>query len=360
VRINTHAIRPRLAKGYDFLYDDRPAHPSHPLFPATWLETNSGDCCIASTAAELAEFARMLLNQGQGPASRLLSPGSYADMVFPSAMSEWGGYGYGIISQSNEGFAHIGHGGRMPGFQAEIIADTDNGVGLVMLCNGPRPGGLFWKLVSAWRAIHLGRPLDALDLSRPDPTIVENAAEFAGIYQGEGRSLTFTAKERRLCLHHAGDQIPLESRDGDSFYVAHPDFDCFLFQFGRAEGSAGATPGEVAGEVVELLYGAEWYTKEAYAGPREFVFPANWAAYLGHYRSHIPWMTNFRVILRKGQLLLVRPDSAGERLIPTGAEGEFSVGDAAAPERINFDQIVNGQALRATLMACDYYRFFTP
>jgi CubicO group peptidase (beta-lactamase class C family) len=356
----THAIRPRLAKGYAFLYEDRPPHPSHPLFPATWIETNSGDCCIASTAAELAEFARMLLNQGEGPTGRLLSPASYADMVFPSAMSPWGGYGYGVMHRSNEGFAHIGHGGHMPGFLAEIIADTNNGVGLVMLCNGPRPDGLFWKLMSGWRTIHLGRALDALDLSLPDPSIIENAAEYAGIYQGEERSLTFTAKDRRLFLRHAGDQIPLESRDGDSFYVAHPDFHRFLFQFGRVEGSADATLDKVAGEVVELFYGAEWYAKEAYIGPREFVFPANWAAYPGHYRSHIPWQTNFRVILCKGKLLLVQPDGAGEQLIPTGAEGEFYVGDPAAPERIKFDQIVNGQALRATLTACDYYRFFTP
>ena len=69
----TNALRPRLAVGYVSLYDDRPAHPSHPLVPATWLETESGDGSIASTPEEMAVYLRMLLNRGRGAQDRLLS-----------------------------------------------------------------------------------------------------------------------------------------------------------------------------------------------------------------------------------------------------------------------------------------------
>ncbi|MBU1878503.1 MAG: beta-lactamase family protein, partial [Chloroflexi bacterium] len=68
----THDIRPRLARGYQTLYDDRPPHASHPLVPAPWLEMGSGDGGIASTAGDMAHLGRMLLNQGQGSGGPIL------------------------------------------------------------------------------------------------------------------------------------------------------------------------------------------------------------------------------------------------------------------------------------------------
>jgi hypothetical protein len=39
------------------------------------------------------------------------------------------------------------------------------------------------------------------------------------------------------------------------------------------------------------------------------------------------------------------------------AGGSFRVGeDEASPERLRFDAVVDGQALRANLSGCDYYR----
>ena len=39
----------------------------------------------------------------------------------------------------------------------------------------------------------------------------------------------------------------------------------------------------------------------------------------------------------------------------------FRVGDdPASPERLRFDTIVNGEALRASFSGGDFYRFFTP
>ena len=57
--------RRRLAVGHTGLYDDRPFHPRHPLVPATWLETDTGDGCLACSPADLAVYARLLLNRGR-------------------------------------------------------------------------------------------------------------------------------------------------------------------------------------------------------------------------------------------------------------------------------------------------------
>jgi hypothetical protein len=136
--------------------------------------------------------------------------------------------------------------------------------------------------------------------------------------------------------------------------------------------------------VVEVVYGSERYAPEppgsaggaapGAAGsptePETAGHPPGWEAYPGHYRAHNPWQTNFRVLLRGGTLLLVWPEGGEIPLVPTSeaadgsrpaeAAGELRLGTEPTPERIRFDQIADGKALRATLSACEYYRFFVP
>jgi len=151
-----------------------------------------------------------------------------------------------------------------------------------------------------------------------------------------------------LILRYGDELIALERRGPDRFYVDHPDFALFLLRFRREKG-----------KVVEAFHGPDWYTNDRYAGPTTFDHPQKWDAYPGHYRSHNPWLTNFRVVLRKGGLALIAPSGDEEPLVPLG-DGIFRVGEEErSPERIRFDAILNGQALRANLSCGDYYRTFT-
>ena len=88
-------------------------------------------------------------------------------------------------------------------------------------------------------------------------------------------------------------------------------------------------------------------------------------AYVGAYRAHNPWIPTFRVFLRQGRLWLVFPAGAPDGfddeqpLVPLG-EGAFRVGeDEANPERIYFDTVIDGTALRATLSGAAYWRSST-
>jgi len=353
----THAIRPRMATGYGSLYNDRPYHSSHPLAPAPWIETNAGDCCIASTAADMARYGRMLLNRGQGPNGALLSDTSYGLLVHQPVPTDWGfSYGYGLEVHQRENFTWVGHGGGMPGYEAFLLMDVDAGVGVTLLSTQPSIGirGLAWTVMELWRKAHLGVPLDSVDLSVADPTHVENAADFAGTYHSQQKTLTLAAQGQRLVLHHQGACIVLEKRGTDCFYVNHPQFDRFLLRFGRAE-----TVGDSPGDVIEAFWGADLYVNDSYTGPTEFDYPSDWQAYPGHYRAHIPWQTNFRVILRKGALWLIGPFGDEERLSSVGKD-IFRIGDATSPERLRFSQHVDGHALCANYSGSDYYRFFTP
>ncbi len=258
------------------------------------------------------------------------------------------GYGYGLATMEIDGHSCVGHGGGMVGYNSDILGDLDDGLGVIVLANGPGvvPGTAPFAL-RCLRAARHGEPPPAW--SAPDPMRVDNAAEYAGKYRGGAGKLDLTAEGDRVLLRQRGGQVELEPRGEDAFLVDHPDYARFLLRFGRA-----------GDRVVEAFHGAGWYTGERYDGPTDFDHPEGWTAYTGHYRSHNPWGTNFRVVLRKEAMVLVEPSGGEESLVPIG-EGTFRIGDdPASPERLRFDTVVNGEALRANRSGCDYYRFFTP
>ncbi len=344
----THETRARLAVGYQSLYDDRPPRHTHPLVPAPWVETDTGDGCLVSTVGDMARYVRMLLNRGQGPHGPLISARSFDRMTQAHSAIEPGiAYGYGLEMPEVDGHAYLMHGGSMPGYWSTWRADREAGLAAVVLMNGPFAPGISAYAVQLLRAVSEGRPLPAPSL--PDPTRITHAADYAGLYRAGERTLTLAAEGERLILDHGGERVILEGRDEDSFYVPHPDFALFLLRFGRSES-----------RVVEAFHGPDWYVNAHYDGPTTVAHPADWAAYPGHYRAHNPWRANFRIVLRKGALLLIEPSGAEEPL--TALEpGLFRVGtEEYSPERLRFDTVVDGYALRARASSCDYYRFFTP
>jgi hypothetical protein len=67
-----------------------------------------------------------------------------------------------------------------------------------------------------------------------------------------------------------------------------------------------------------------------------------------------------RVVGRKGALSLIRPSGLEEPLAPLG-DGLFRPGDdPRSPERLRFDAIVDGRALRANYSGCDLARALAP
>jgi CubicO group peptidase (beta-lactamase class C family) len=350
----THDTRLRLAVGYESFYDDRPRHRSHPLVPATWLEYAAGDGALASTAGDMSAYVRMLLNRGAGPQGRILSEESFKLLITPAVKSDDDGsrYGYGLTIEEDEkdGRTIVRHSGGMVGYHSLLIADMTDGLGVILLANGPGSSGVASFALDAARAGLHGRPPPDAPARRPRP-FVENAAEFAGAYSSpDGETLKVIADGDRLLLQLADRSVPLEPRGRDRFYADHPDYSRFLLRFAREKGV-----------VVEASIGPRWYAGPRYAGPRSFDAPAAWAAYPGHYRTTHAWFSNFRVVLRKGTLLLVSPEGSEQTLVPLDAAGtEFTLDDKASAERLRFDTIVDGLALRVNLSGVDYYRSFTP
>ena len=87
--------------------------------------------------------------------------------------------------------------------------------------------------------------------------------------------------------------------------------------------------------------------------------PKSGDSFTGHYRTYNFGLTNFRIVVRKGRLLLVYPAGSHEVLAPM-AYGAFRIGeDPRSPETISFDSVASGQALRAVYSGCPYYRTYT-
>ena len=88
--------------------------------------------------------------------------------------------------------------------------------------------------------------------------------------------------------------------------------------------------------------------------------PEHWNAYVGHYRSHNPWQSNIRVVMRRGQLIFIDP-AAGEEPMHPLPDGSFRIGDdPRSPERISFDMVIDGKAVRASVAGGFLHRSFRP
>jgi hypothetical protein len=185
----------------------------------------------------------------------------------------------------------------MVGYYAHLVGDLDAGLGAVAFVNGPgRPGAVTRYALDLLLAAKGGNPLPEFDAGDQDssPAALD---EYAGTFRGESGAIALSASPDGLSLATAsGERIPLAPAGEDAFDALHPDFASFPLRFGRAEG-----------RVVEAWHGGDWYAADHHPGPTTFDVPPSWRAYLGHYRSHNPWATNLRVVLRQGTLWLSLP-----------------------------------------------------
>ncbi len=344
-----------MATGYVDLHDDRPRRLSDPLIPAHWTEYAVGDGSQVSTAGDMARYTRLWLNGGRGDLGPIVSPAMYRLMTTPVISMDRGDpeedyrYGFGIISHRGGDHHFIGHGGGTVGFRSIMMADQTDGLGVVMLCNGSGvdlyPAARYALRVAA--TVRNGEPIPEPP-PLPDPTRIDDAGRYAGRFVREtsGAVLSIIARRDQLLVRRQdGPVITLEHIGGNTFCVPHDAFDPFPVRFRALRG---------AGDMVEVHHGPDVYIREGSAPLSETApHPPEWDAFPGHYRSHVPYLTSFRVILRRGCLYLAWPHGGEEPLTPRAgdplASPRFYVGPADQPsaEWIRFDTVVGSRALRA-------------
>jgi len=337
--------RQRMAVGYAPYHDDRPLSPGGLLAPATWIESDTADGSICSTAGDMCRYLKVLLNYGNG----LLSPDSFKQLIDPMIATGDGmhgeRYGLGLTTQEFDGHHVIGHSGGMVGFTADMLADLDSGLGVIVLTNGPAEP----SKVSHFALKLFNAALDGNDLPDCSEDQLDNAYDYIGTYRCDEKSFTLKADESRLYLDFESATVPLHSLSTDSFVVPNPAFEMFALRM-KCENE----------RVTGAVWGAERYVRDDSEAHVACEYLTEWDAYPGHYRSHNPWLSNFRIVLRQGSLVFIYPLGEEERLQQL-EPGLFRIGDdQRSPEFLRFDAVIDGKAMQANFSGGVYSRMFTP
>jgi CubicO group peptidase (beta-lactamase class C family) len=366
------ASRDRSAIGYEPYWDDQAYLRQGKLAPASNMVMDDTAGCIASTPGDMATYLRMLLNRGQGPKGQIVSKESFELFSTPyikaDDFSPTASYGYGIAVDTLEGHKILRHTGGMVSFASSIHVDLDGAVAAFASINamqGYRPTAVTEYAVRLLRTQHESTPLPEPPLVA-DALEVENASDYAGTFtlastSKNGHTLIFKAQGKQLLLTVPGAPAPyaMQHAGGDAFLVNDEALRLtFPFVFARKDSpkeSAAAENEPNADKpkppVVEVSYGQDWYTGEAYDGPKTFDAAKELAAYAGHYRSDSPWGGDARVYVLKDQLML-----SGLPLTPIG-NGIFRAGDEPwTPDTAEFHHIVDGKPRLMKSSGIDFWR----
>jgi len=348
-------MRQRIAKNYYAFQSDRPFPRYGRLCEAPAIVSSDGAGCIVATPRDMGFYIQMIANHGQGSKGRLVSEESFALFSQPHIKAEEFGptasYGYGMAIDTLEDHKVVRHTGGMVSFMSSIQVDLDERVGAFCSVNamqGYRPNPVSEYAIRLMRAHREKKSLPSLPTPNP-PTQVNNAVDYAGTYSSvDGGKLELAAEDKKLLLVHQNQKIALEG-SGDTFTVAHPDFDRFALVFTRADEKDPKSP------VVEAGWGADWFYHSRYSGPKQFDYPKEWESYVGHYRNENPWVGSTRVVIRKGKLML-----DGTTPLEKGEGGLFYLRDEEHnPEWISFGEIVSGKCMRIKMSGEDLWRVVT-
>jgi D-alanyl-D-alanine carboxypeptidase len=341
--------RGRYVKSYAPFWTDRPLPRDGRLCEAPFPIVTTGAGCVASTARDMSHYLRMIANRGMGPKGRLISAESFelfSKRHIPDGAGP-AGYGYGVFVDQIDGHPVVRHTGGMVSFSSSMIVQLDHGISGFASINaqqGYRPTPVVQYALRLLAAAIDGKPLPAAPPAN-SPAVIENAAEYAGRFEGAGGALEVVAEGDALHLLHEGSRVRLERSEGDRFLARHRDFERFPLQFGRKD------PADPGSAVVEAGWGAEAYFNASYTGPKAFEHPAEWNAYVGHYRNESPWMGSTRVVINKGRLMF-------DGIVPLEKTGDvFYLRDGPAnTEWIRFGQVINGRCMHIKLSGVDLWR----
>ena len=249
-------MRGRLPIGYAAFLDDRPLPTGGRLAPSPWFESETADGSIVSTVSDMAIYVRMLLNRGRGPSGRIISEKSFRmlteKIVYApdedSLDTKEYYYGLGLGIRPVDGHTYVGHTGGMLGFLSEILADMDDGFGVVTLNNSYVDSNeVALNALSIMRSAVHENLASKMPKAR-NPFYVKNAEEYVGKYESpDGKCLAFRAQRDAVVLVTDDGTAKLEPRGKDAFLANLPPYHMFLFKFGRKNNRA-----------VEVSHGADW------------------------------------------------------------------------------------------------------
>jgi CubicO group peptidase (beta-lactamase class C family) len=127
-------LEPRLATGYEMRAD-----AARPVPERDWI--TAGASGVYASARDLARFAVALLRGGEGILHPDTAPLMFAPHFQPDPRVP--GIGLGFFRGAVGGHRLVGHDGRLPGFNSDLLLAPDDGIGAFVLASGS-PGATSW------------------------------------------------------------------------------------------------------------------------------------------------------------------------------------------------------------------------
>jgi hypothetical protein len=107
---------------------------------------------------------------------------------------------------------------------------------------------------------------------------------------------------------------------------------------------------------VEVFHGPSWFRRPDHREPSPLAPDPSWGAFVGDYRSPNPWAPAFSVVLRKGRLVMIAPWLERDEELAPLPDGRFRVGAPWSPDRIRFEDVVDGRARRVVFDGAPWFR----
>jgi CubicO group peptidase (beta-lactamase class C family) len=340
------ADRRLYANGYAPFFADRGYPRAGPLGPAAWVDMTAGSGCVASTAGDMALYARWLAEAGQGRGAPLLSDASAARFCKPTIDAPgWAvkgaRYANGLAVVPVGGRDLLHHTGGMLAFSSAIHVDPMAGVGAFASTNVGlvpyRPREITAYACERLRAVVEGGPSPTATTIPPKgPDLSAYAGRYAALH---GETLEIRPNGGDLDAVRSGRVIRMTASEADAFIALDPAQADHALVFRRKDTA-----------VTRAWWGETEFVKagEAFSPPS----PVALQALVGHYENDDPWRGGFRVTAQGRNLFL-----EGTTPLVARPDGSWRVGqDAWSPERLRFDAMLHGRPQRANVSGVDYVR----
>lgn len=280
---------------------------------------------INSNVKDMAQWLRLMLNNGVFNGKRLVSESNFAELS-KKHMTVGGGmdYGYGWFLHDWHGHKIVEHGGNIDGFNAEVALMPDQRLGFVLLTNvsaSPLAGdaqGIVWENI-------VGDPTKK-DHSNDDTAKIPaaDAAQEVGAYTLEAAKLTIkiTLDNGVLKATVPGQPVyPLKNVGGRRWQLGSPAPDGFFVTFRPAKDNL-----KQAEMFLEQPQGNAVLTKEAPADPEaDKRAGAKAAEEVARYRGPLKELLgsydnpdhtqNYEITVAAGKVVLIGPAKISRWLV---------------------------------------------
>lgn len=341
--------RARYAQGYGPPYNDRANLRPGPMVQMPWVDVDRGAGCVASTAHDMAIFARFLIGLAQGRGGAVLSDANAVQfLASPAAAPGWAEgaqYGNGIARVIVDSRTYLHHTGGMIEFSSAIHVDPEAGIAAFASSNVG--GGLNYRprdvTLHACRLFKAAREAAPAPIPRPTRAVVDRPERFAGVFTAaNGDAFELRAAGDQLKLRYQGRETDMQFAGG-GFACAEPAF-------------------AVSGLVIEL---ENDHAVRAWADDREYLAgaartykppaSAELRALAGRYDNDDPWFGPVTLVARDGKLW-----AGNVSALTLLSNGLWRLGDEDwSPERARFDNVIDGRPMRLFVSGNPFVRRFS-